>query len=145
MWSRLSSRGISRSSQRNVEMILKRIVARKKITNKAISDLLAVYPKEIGFDSLQNIITKFKLPLSKDETIMLFENSKAVDQAQSSVAGKTWSNIKVANTGEAVTKDITQSLKASLLGKLNTLIDIFEKIKRDQELIPAITKKLIKQ
>ena len=140
--SRLSSRGISRSSQRNVEMILKRIVARKKITNKAISDLLAVYPKEIGFDSLQNIITKFKLPLSKDETIMLFENSKAVDQAQSSVAGKTWSNIKVANTGEAVTKDITQSLKASLLGKLNTLIDIFENIKRDPRAYSSHHKKI---
>ena len=129
--SRLSSRGISRSSQRIVEMILKRIVARKKITNKAISDLLAVYPKEIGFDSLQNIITKFKLPLSKDETIMLFESSKAIDQGQSIVAGKTWSNAKVANVGEAVTKDIIHSLKASLLGKLNTLIDIFEKIKRN--------------
>ena len=116
-------------------MILKRILARKKITNKAISDLLAVYPKEIGFDSLQNIITKFKLPLSKDETIMLFESSKAIDQGQSSVAGKTWSNAKVANVGEAVTKDIIHSLK-SFTG-INTLIDTFENIKHPELFQPS--------
>ena len=122
---------MSRSSKRDVEMILKRIVARKRITNKAISDLLAVYPKEISFDSLQNIITKFKLPLSKDEAIMLFESSKAMDQGPSNVVSKTWSNSNATTKGEAVTKDITQSLKTSVLGKLNRLVDIFEKFKRD--------------
>ena len=59
----LGSRRMSRSSQRNVDMILKRVLHRKRTINKAISDLLTVYPKEIGYDSLQNIVQKFKLPL----------------------------------------------------------------------------------
>ena len=104
----LGSRRMSRSSQRNVDMILKRILGRKKSINKAISDMKSVHSKAIGYDSLQNIMKKFKLPLSKDESLMLFENAKVLDDAASKVDSNTWSSsVNATATGKANTIEIT--------------------------------------
>eukprot|EP00943_MAST-04B_sp_MAST-4B-sp1_P006506 g6506.t1 len=127
----LGSRRMSRSSQRSVDMILKRILVRKKIISKAISDMLSVHPNEIGYDSLQNIIQKFKLPLSKDESLMLFENAKVLDEKDSNTKYNTWSsNVNSTVTGKANTEEVSRSLSTSLLGKVGNLIEIFEKIQR---------------
>ena len=128
----LGSRRMSRSSQRNVDMILKRILGRKKSINKAISDMKSVHSKAIGYDSLQNIMKKFKLPLSKDESLMLFENAKVLDDAASKVDSNTWSSsVNATATGKANTIEITESLSISLIGKLDSLIEIFENLQRD--------------
>ena len=75
---------------------------------------------------------KFKLPLSKDESLMLFENAKLLDDAASKVDSNTWiSSVNATATGKANTIEITESLSISLIGKLDSLIEIFEKLQRD--------------